>query len=241
MQYQNDIINKIICDDCVNILPYIPDNSIDLIIADPPYLTTNELWDKKEVFNEIIIKEFYRILSKYGSIYIWCGIGEKSQSLIRWFPLLKKYLYFKDLITWKKQRGIGMRKGWLYTREEIMWFVKDNKNFIWNKEYQYDLNAERSFSLPNNKSKYRRFTNVWIDIKENSNSMESNKYHWCEKPFRAIERIINLHTKEGDIVLDSFLGSGITTIVCKKLKRRYIGIEINKQYYETILERMKLI
>jgi len=50
--------------------------------------------------------------------------------LIRWFPIFNEKWYFKDLITWKKQRGMGMRKGWLYTREEIMWFVKDNKKFI---------------------------------------------------------------------------------------------------------------
>ena len=123
----NDIeLNKIYRQDCIEFMKELPDECVDLIIADPPYLVTNEKWDRKEIFNEDVVKEFYRIAKNSCSIYVWCGIGDKSQSLIRWFPLLSKYFYFKDLITWKKQRGIGMKRGWLYTREEIMWFVKNN-------------------------------------------------------------------------------------------------------------------
>ncbi len=127
----------LILGDCLDKLKEITNNSIDLIIADPPYLTTKEYWDQKEVVDNKLSKEFYRILKATGNFYCWCGIGEKSQSLIRWFPIFSKDFIFKDLITWKKQRGIGMRRGWLYTREEIMWFVKDNKKFIWNKKEQY--------------------------------------------------------------------------------------------------------
>ena len=94
---------------------------VDLIIIDPPYenvLKAN--WDKQQTFDDEFVCLLHAVLKDTGSIYVWCGIGEKSQSLIRWFPMLSKYFYFRDLITWKKQRGIGMRKGWLYTREEIM-------------------------------------------------------------------------------------------------------------------------
>ena len=70
-----------------------------------------------------------------------------------------------------------MRKGWLYTREECMWFVKDNSKFIWNKEEQYNLNdfvGERKFGFKNLKNKdykvseYKRFSNIWTDIPEQS-------------------------------------------------------------------------
>src|SRR3990167_8975584 len=130
-------INKIHCGDCFDLLKLIDSNSVDLIIIDPPYLTTKEKWDKTEIVNEELSRELFRVAKNSCSLYVWCGIGEKSQSLIRWFPIFNKDWYFKDLITWKKQRGIGMRKGWLYTREEIMWFVKDNKKFIWNTDNQY--------------------------------------------------------------------------------------------------------
>lgn len=167
--------------------------------------------------------------------YVWCGIGEKSQSLIRWFPIFNSLWYFKDLITWKKLRGIGMRKGWLYTREELMWFVKDNKSFIWNTENQYHSDIKRHTSLKAQnggeyKSEYKRITNVWDDVSELSgeafsfsNSHRCN--HFTVKPITYIKRIINAHTKPGDLVLDCFAGSGTTGIAASELDREFILIE----------------
>jgi site-specific DNA-methyltransferase (adenine-specific) len=252
MKYPEDFINKIIQGNCLDIMKEIPDESIDLIITDPPYLTTNQKWDKKEVFNDEVIKELFRVAKDSCNIYIWCGIGEKSQSLIRWFPLLKKYFHFKDLITWKKQRGIGMRIGWLYTREEIMWFVKNNKKFVWNKNEQYS-NEKRKLdgfyfegkNLSNRMlNENKRWTNVWTDINEISfyNSKELKRFrklHFTPKPLRAIERIIKLHTKENDLILDCFLGSGTTAIASKNLNRNFIGIEIDKNYCEIAKKRLK--
>jgi len=219
-------------------LKQISDNSIDLIIIDPPYLTTKEDWDKKEVVTEWLSKELFRVAKDSCSLYIWCGIGEKSQSLIRWFPIFNKDWHFKDLITWKKQRGIGMRKGWLYTREEIIWFVKDNKQFIWNKKEQYDLTDKRLFSLPNNKSEYKRWTNVWIDINEEAGGMKSPQFHPTQKPIKALERIIKCHTKENDIVLDCFMGAGSTAIACQNLNRNFIGMEIYQNYIDISYKRL---
>jgi site-specific DNA-methyltransferase (adenine-specific) len=160
--------------------------------------------------------------------------------LIRWFPLFQEKFHFKDLITWKKNRGIGMRKGWLYTREECMWFVKDNKKFIWNKEYQYS-NEKRAFDVVKkggekvNKSDYKRITNVWSDINELGYGSSPKKYkdirktsHFTPKPIELFERIIKAHTKEGDLVLDCFAGTGVTSLACRKLNRKYILVEKDK-------------
>jgi len=239
MIYPDDFINKIIQGNCLEMIKNIPNNSIDLICIDPPYMTTKENWDKKEVVNEELSKELYRIAKDSCSLYCWCGIGEKSQSLIRWFPIFNKIWYFKDLITWKKQRGIGMRKGWLYTREECMWFVKNNKQFIWNKEEQYDLSDKRLFSLPNNKSEYKRWSNVWIDIKEEAGGMKSSPFHPTQKPIETSQRIIRVHTKKDGIVLDCFMGSGTTALACKQLGRNFIGIELEQQYVDVANERLK--
>jgi len=179
-------------------------------------------------------------LKPTGNLYIWCGIGEKSQSLMRWWPIFNKNFYFKDLITWKKQRGIGMRRGWLYTREECMWFVKDNKKFIWNKEFQYnekeDNQFTEGFSGYKCLSKFKRFTNVWTDISEFLGDKKIK--HYTPKPLEAIERIIKVSTKENDLVLDCFLGSGTTAVACKKLNRNYIGIELDSNYCKIAQERI---
>ena len=175
------------------------------------------------------------------------GERENSQSLIRWFPLLNKYFYFKDLITWKKQRGIGMRKGWLYTREEIMWFVKDNKKFVWNKEKQYSKTElrkiEKLFTGKIAKSKFKRLTNVWTDIMEQNIVGQKNpiKTHFTPKPLKALKRIIKLHTNINDLVLDCFLGSGTTAIACEILNRNFIGIEINQDYVNIANKYLKAV
>lgn len=241
MTYPDDFVNKIVQGDCSEIIKELPDNSIDLICIDPPYITTKEKWDKREIINDELSQELFRVAKNSASLYCWCGIGEKSQSLIRWFPVFCKYWYFKDLITWKKRRGIGMRKGWLYTREECLWFVKDNKNFIWNKNEQYNQNEknefEEGFSGYKCLSEFKRFTNVWTDIGEVLGN--KNIKHFTPKPIEAIRRIIKAHTEEGDIVLDCFMGSGTTAIACKQLGRNFIGIELEQKYIDIANERLK--
>ena len=134
-----------------------------------------------------------------------------------------------------------MRKGWLYTREEIMWFVKDNKQYTWNKEFQYG-NEKRAFTLPNSISEYRRFSNIWTDIKEINQAIAKNTevaMHPSQKPQKAIERIILAHTKEGGIVFDCFVGSGTTCVAAKKLNRQYIAGDSNERYVNITKERLK--
>ena len=225
--------NQIICGDCLDVMPSLPDGCADLILIDPPYLTTKESWDKEEIVSEKLSQELIRIAKPSCSLYCWCGIGEKSQSLIRWIPIFSELWKFKDLITWKKKRGIGMRKGWLYAREEIMWFVKNNNQFVWNKESQYsDEKQSGKFGFENLKieratSEFKRIPNIWIDIPE---QMKGSRTHFTPKPQKAIERIILAHTKEGDTVFDCFAGIGTTCKAAQNLGRRYIGIEISPEY-----------
>jgi site-specific DNA-methyltransferase (adenine-specific) len=243
------IVNKVILSDYLTFLSTVPYNYIDLIIIDPPYVTTKEKWDKNEVVNDLLSQELFRVAKDSCSLYVWCGIGEKSQSLIRWFPIFSEQWFFKDLITWKKTRGIGMRRGWLYAREECMWFVKNNKEFIWNIKNQYSEEKSQYTGMgisengkPTNQfgkerlSEYKRISNVWADIPEKSTSLKTE--HFTPKPEKAIERIISLHTKENDIVLDCFMGSGTTGIVSKKLKRSFVGCDNNKEYVDMANERI---
>lgn len=228
-------------------LPKLKSDSIDLIIIDPPYMVTKEKWDKENQVTEELSRQLFRILKPTGNFYCWGGIGEKSQTIIDWFLIFKNSgWYFKDWITWGKQRGMGMRKGWLYTREELLWFCKDNKQFYWNIENQYsdikrvvtmsfkDKEREKKY-LSSLKSGNKRIRNVWDDIRETNiawNNKEKQTTHFTPKPIKAIERIILAHTKEGDTVLDCFLGSGTTMQACNNLNRNCIGIEKELEYYE---------
>ena len=231
--------------DCLEVIKKIPNESVDLILTDPPYGNIiKEEWDKKNdnPFNSELCKEFYRILKPTGNVYIWCGIGEKSRSLLSFIPILDEEFYFKDLITWKKKKGIGMRRGWLYTREECLWYVKDNKQFFWNKDNQYSEEKRKTSNktkcVP--KSVYKRITNVWDDISEDTcgNTKNKEKLHPCIKPIELMERIIKVSTVEGNVVLDCFMGSGSTGVACKNLNRNFIGIELDENYFKIAKERI---
>jgi len=234
-------MNSVFHTDCLDLCKWVNDDTVDLIIIDPPYLLTSESWDQEEVVSEELSQELFRIAKPSCSLYCWCSIGGKIPSLIRWFPVFSKLWSYQDLITWKKQRGHGMRKGWLYTREEIMWFVKDNKQYTWNKEFQYG-NEKRAFTLPNSISEYRRFSNIWTDIKEINQAIAKNTevaMHPSQKPQKAIERIILAHTKENDVVFDCFVGSGTACVAAKKLNRQYIAGDSNERYVNITKERLK--
>jgi len=232
--------NQIIQGDCRQLIKRITPNSVDLIILDPPYNTTKAEWDKHDVIDAVFSINLLQIAKQSCSLYVWCGIGEKSQSLIRWFDVFNNHWIFKDLITWKKKRGIGMRKGWLYTREECMWFVKNNKQFVWNVNAQYSDEANQfkvGMSGYACKSAFKRLTNVWTDIPEILGSKKLT--HYTPKPEPAIERIVLAHTKKGDLVFDPFMGSGTTGVVCKRTGRNFIGIEIDEAYCEMATKRIE--
>ncbi|WP_185819941.1 DNA-methyltransferase [Salibacterium salarium] len=233
-------LNRIYQRDCIEGMRMIPDESVDLVATDPPYVNVvGEDWDKENVFTDELVSEMRRVLKPSGSIYVWCGIGEKSRSLVDFIQILDKQLNFKDLITWKKQRGIGMRKGWLYTREECLWYVKDNKKFIWRRDNQYNKEDKRAFSLPNNKSDYKRWTNIWTDVKEVAGGMKSAQYHPTQKPVELMERIINLHTYENEVVLDCFMGSGTTAVAALRTNRNFVGFELEPEYVQIANQRLE--
>lgn len=247
-------MNKVILGDCIDVLPTLPKDSVDLIIADPPYgNVVNEKWDKIEdyfVFSENWLAGAYYVLKPTGSIYVWCSIGPKSSSLIDIACILQEKWYFQDMIVWKKQRGRGNRKGWLFTREEILWATKSEKDYVWNKENQY---TEEMYHpawierLKRQDNPYKRATNVWTDIDEVTIEMAKNSgakgkrssLHIAQKPVKAIERIIKAHTKENDLVLDCFAGSGVTGVIAKKLNRNYILIEKDEESYKQICLRIE--
>ena len=129
-----------ICGDCIEEMKKFPENHFDLIVADPPYGgLVDAHWDRIPdyfAFSERWLLECKRVLKDDGSIYVWCSIGQKSTSLLDIAKILKDEFVFQDMIVWSKQRGRGNRKGWLFTREEILWASK-TEQYRWNLDHQY--------------------------------------------------------------------------------------------------------
>lgn len=241
----SNIVNKTVNGDLFEILPLLPINSIDLIIADPPYnlnknfhgnkfnKTTNDNYIE---YTESWIKLLKPLLKKTGTIYVCCDW--QSSSAIEF--VLKKYFIIQNRITWQREKGRGALNNWKNGMEDI-WFATNSKNYVFNVE---DVKIRRKVIAPyklNGKPKdweeteYGNFrntypSNFWDDISIPYWSMLENTAHPTQKPEKLIAKLLLASSSENDIVLDPFLGSGTTSVTAKKLNRKYIGIEQNKQY-----------
>lgn len=228
----DDLIGKITCADCLDILKQLPDESIDLVCTDCPYKVVSGgcsgkslfsaskyLKNAKEVaqgkmfrFNDIKFEnwlpEVYRVLKEGTHCYIMIN-GRNLAELQK--QAEKVGFVFQQLIVWEK--GNAMPNNWYLQACEFILMLRKGKARKINK----------------------RNTKNILKIK----NIIGNKCHPTEKPVELMEVLIANSTNENDIVLEPFAGAGATCIAAKNLKRRFIGIEIDEQYAKIANERLE--
>ena len=245
-------LNKVYNKDCLEFMKEIPDEYIDLIIADPPYyqiLKTS--WDnqwetEKEYYDwcKKLLKEFKRIIKSNGSIYIWnwydniCSIGHFAK---------EEGFIIRNLITWN--RGAGREKNnWCSAKEDLLNLTLTDKPTFNLKDVLLPLDDPNRKMKKSSweRCKYERKgrknfednkvnpSNVWFDsfIHKVSNEWVD---HPSQKPLSICERIVKASSNVGDIVYIPFAGSGSEIIACIKNKRNYIATEINNEYITNII------
>jgi len=249
----NEFLNKIIQGDCIEVLKNIPDNSVDLIFADPPYNlqlngelfrpnqtkvdAVNDEWDKFNSFEEydrftfLWLKECKRILKENGSFWVIgtyhniFRVGKIMQDLGYWI--------LNDIV-WIKTNPMPNFKGTRFSNahETLIWATKKEKS-------KYTFNY-KSMKIYNDDKQMR--SEWYIPIcqgKERLKDENGNKLHSTQKPEELLFRIIISTSKAGDVVLDPFAGSGTTCVVAKRLKRKFIGIEKEQKYIKAAIKRVK--
>ena len=248
----SNLKNKIINGNSLQELKKIPDESFDLVFADPPYNlqlrnqlirpdrskvnAVNDEWDQFEsfkVYDDFIINwlsECRRVLKKNGSIWIIGSyhnifrVGAKIQDLGFWI--------LNDVI-WNKNNPMPNFRGTRFTNahETLIWASKD-KNSKYTFNYQSlkclndDLQIRSTWNLP--------ICNGNERLKENG-----KKVHSTQKPESLLHRILLASSNKNDLILDPFLGSGTTAVVAKKLGRIFYGIEKDKRYFDAANKRLK--
>lgn len=236
-----DIVLKL--GDCRKILGELigetDEKSVSLIFADPPYNLSGKNyltvksgkpvqgykgeWDVVEdylKFTEEWISECIRVLKDDGTIWI---SGTLHNHPIIGTTLKKLGMWIINDIVWFKPNATPQLQPVRFAAStEIIWFAAKSK------KYYFDYKLAKSI----NKGKQMR--NLW-----EINAARHVTKHPTEKPLALLERIISIGSKEGDTVLDPFMGSGTTGVVCKKLGRKFIGIETDKAYFEMAESRIK--
>ena len=239
-------INKTICADTLKVLEYVPDCFADLIIIDPPYNLTkkfNEIDFKamsQEKYVDYLESWFPSVCNKLkpnGSLYV-CGDWKSTAALQQ---VISRYLTILNRITWQREKGRGAKHNWKNSMEDIWFAVKDPNSYYFDVESvkikkrviaPYKENGQpKDWKIEENGNfRLTHPSNFWDDITVPFWSMPENTPHPTQKPEKLIAKLILASSKEEDVVFDPFLGSGTTSVVAKKLNRKFCGIEIDETY-----------
>ena len=230
---------EIINADALLKLKDIPSESIDLIIADPPYNLKKDYGNNSDdfthdeylIFSRQWLSESKRVLKNTGSIYVFMGVRYISYI----YHIMEKELdlNFNSWITWHYTQGLGKTKGFSPRHDDILFFSKTE-------DYKFNLDSIR---IP---QKYYRSINnmrganpgdVW-QFSHIHYCNENRQDHPTQKPEGLIERMVLVSSDVNDDILDPFSGSGTTLRVCQQLNRNCIGIEINPDYVKSTEVRL---
>lgn len=249
------IINKTILGDTFEVMPLLPPGIVDLAIVDPPYNLTKEfhgtIFSKKssanyEAYTRKWLEQIYPLIKEEGSIYVCCD-WQTSLIIGR---VLGEYFHIRSRITWQREKGRGAAANWKNGMEDI-WFATKSDRYTFNLDAvkvrkkviaPYRTNGQPKDWDETENGNYRNTcpSNFWDDITIPFWSMPENTAHPTQKSEKLFTKIMLASSNPGDLVFDPFLGSGTTSVVAKKLGRKYIGIEANEQYCVWAEKRLEM-
>ena len=220
-------LNKIYNMDCLTLMDKLPDEYIDLIVTDPPYLIsykTGYRKDRSHRFNEVIlnddneqlikdyIEECHRIMKQNTAMYMFCS----SYKVDFFKQQLEKFFDIKNMIIWVKNNHTAGDLKCSYGRKyEIVFLVNKGKA---------TFNGDR-------------ITDVWSFDRVTGNE----QVHQNQKPIDLIEQCIKKHSYENDLIFDGFVGSGTTAIASHRLQRNFIGSELDYGYFKVAEQRYEVV
>lgn len=243
-------------DDFLKCIEKLPRQKIDLLILDPPYNLSKDYGrvkfkemnqDQYQVWFESWFSKLIPSLKSSASVYVCCD-WKTSTSV---YNVISKYLHVRNRITWEREKGRGAIDNWKNSAEDI-WYATRSKS-----DFYFDVDAvklKRKVLAPYTKSdgtpkdweksasgnfRLTHPSNLWTDISVPFWSMPENTDHPTQKPEKLIAKLILASSKEGDLVMDPFSGSGTTAVVSQKLGRRFLGFEINPEYCAWTLKRLE--
>lgn len=247
-----DLLNRTICQDLFEVLPWLPSQWVDLLILDPPYNLTKRFrhhLNRRQSLSQYQawvlswLTPLCHTLKPTASIYI-CGDWQSSPAL---YAAAAEHFIIRNRITWEREKGRAARKNWKNTAEDI-WFCTQSADYYFNadavrlvrrvtapytdaqgnpKDWQHTAQGKFRLTAP---------SNLWTDITVPFWSMPENTEHPTQKPEKLLAKLILASTPPNAVILDPFLGSGTTSVVARKLDRQFVGIEFD-EYYACLAEK----
>jgi len=242
-------LNRIIPGDCLSLLRDIPDNSVDVTFADPPFNLKKKYKSTKDslILQEYLdwceqwIGEMVRVTKPTGSVFL----HNIPKWLTYYTTVLNQVAYFKHWISWDAPTS-PMGKSLQPSHYGILCYAKAAKQHkFYEIRYPHKRCRKCGYLHKDYGGKKGRLhpfgpllSDVWTDI----HRLKHHKYrddHPCQLPIHLLERIILMSTDEGDIVLDPFSGTGTTALAAKRLGRNFIGLELDKEYVQIAEKKLQ--
>lgn len=226
-QFENKIINA----DCLDILKQLPDKCIDLVLTDPPYILTphgggrkgladrsSKIRDEIEFIAndfdfETVSSELLRVC-RVPNIVMFCSAMQLGRTVTYFENLGLR----ADVLVWSKSNPAPLC----------------NNNYISDIEYIVFVHTKGAYFNNDTPVEWKKKTKIYPIV---TNKMD--KIHPTQKPRDLIKELLCVHSKEGDLVLDTFSGSGVTAIVCHEFKRKFICIEKDFDYWKASCKRLE--
>jgi len=238
------MLNKIICGDCLEVMPKIPDKSIDMILCDLPYGKIACKWDVKISF--IPLWEQYERIIKDRGVIVLTAVQPFTSELV-----MSNVKMFKYTWVWEKSRPTNF----MLSINQPLRYHEDICVFYRN---QCKYRPIMTHGLPNHATKAKfGFTRIYDRENKAKANTNTDKYpssvikikstnstqniHPTQKPVALFEYLIKTYTNEGELVLDNCIGSGTTAVACVNTGRNFIGIELNKECVKIAEKRIKAV
>lgn len=245
--------------DCLELMSYINDKSVDLVLCDLPYGTTASNWDSA-IPMKYLWEHYYRILKENGTILLF------ANGIFTPRVLASNIEDYKYRWVWVKNNStnfVHAKNRPMTKSEDILVFSKGSmghKSQLGDKRMTYNpqgliacekkikqgngrfgtVAGKRESHFKPDETFTREFTNYPTDVLTDFADLPPNKkLHTNEKPISLLEYLIKTYTNEGEVVLDNCMGSGSTCVACKNTNRHYIGFELDEKYFEIAKKRIE--
>ena len=229
-------IMQLFNDDCLKVLPTIPENSVDLIITSPPYEDISGAGytsDTKDIlffklyseFIDNVFQQYHRVLKENGQIFfnIKSKTFNKSLRSPHWLEFTSGFqkFIFKSYIIWKYAGSFDSTKSRFHLDYEIV----------------YHLSKGNNIHINDNIDLHDPLSSVWYIP---HNIPKNERVHPTQMPIAVVDHILKIVGVSGDTVLDNFMGSGTTGVSCKKNNINFIGIELNPKNFDIAKQRIEI-
>jgi site-specific DNA-methyltransferase (adenine-specific) len=256
-------IDTILHGNCLDLLPALPDESVDLVFADPPFnigYNYDVYHDRKHDDDYLAWSKSWgehvcRLLKPNGTF--WLAIGDEYAAELKVLFTRELGLTCRSWVIWYYTFGVNCKKKFSRSHAHLFHFVKDPATFTFNdgpvrvpsaRQLVYrDRRAEPRGRLPDDTwilrpqdvpDAFQPEEDTWYQPRVCGTFKERAGFHGCQMPEQLLGRIVTVSSNPGELVLDPFAGSGSTLVVAKKLGRRFLGCELSADYVKQVQQRL---